>query len=615
MASSKAQLSHPFAEAVQQGVLLCDGAMGTLLHERGVPASECLERANLDNADLVRDLHVEYIRAGADIIETNTFGANGVTLARHGLADRMREINVRAVEAARRAREEAARRPVFIAGAIGPIGVGIPSGEDVSLKQAHRAFAEQAEALAEGGVELIVLETFPTLAEAREALLAAREATGLPTVAQVTFQRDGRTWAGEEPGEVAKTLHSLGADVVGVNCVPGPQVALEIVERMAAATRAKLSAMPNAGQPRLLERGLKYPATPESFGEFVPHLVAAGASIVGGCCGTTPEHVAAMHQALASEAPPPSPAEAPLWVEAEPGGPEPETLREKLAAGRFIVSVEIDPPRGLNPRKALEGAAMLKEAGVDCINVGDSPRAQVRMSPVAMALLIHQRLGLETMVHFTTRDRNLMALQADFIGAHVLGLRNILCLKGDPPTGGGFLRAVGVWDVSPVGLIRVLKGLNEGIDWAGNTLSQPTSFFIGAAANPAAPSLESELKLLRRKIEAGADFIMTQAVYDIAACEKFLKGASRLGVPIFVGIMPLHSHRHAEFLHNELPGVIVPEEVRERMRRAGENGLAEGLAMSQELLKAVRGLAQGVYLMPSFNRYDAVADLVAAAKG
>lgn len=257
---------------------------------------------------------------------------------------------------------------------------------------------------------------------------------------------------------------------------------------------------------------------------------------------------------------------------------------------------------------------MLKEAGVDCINVGDSPRAQIRMSPVAMALLVHQRIGVEAMVHFTTRDRNLMALQADLIGAHVLGLRNILCLKGDPPTGGGFLRAVGVWDVSPTGLIRVLKGLNEGIDWAGNALSQPTSFFIGAAANPMAPSLEGELKLMRRKVEAGADFIMTQAVYDVAACEKFLKKTSRLDVPVLVGIMPLHSHRHAEFLHNELPGVIVPDEVRQRMRRAGENSLAEGLALARELLDVATHLARGVYFMPSFGRYDAVAELVAAAK-
>jgi methionine synthase I (cobalamin-dependent)/5,10-methylenetetrahydrofolate reductase len=615
LATSKPRLSHPFTEAIEQGVLLLDGAMGTLLHERGVPASDCLEQVNVENPDLVRFLHVDYIQAGADIIETNTFSANRVLLARHGLGDRVGEINARAVDIARRAREQL-RSSVFIAGAIGPIGVGVPSGGDVSLKEARQAFAEQAQALSQAGVDLILIETFATLAEAREALLAVRETTDLPVIAHLTFQRDGRTWAGEEPGEVAKTLHSLGADVVGVNCVPGPQAALEIIEKMAAATRVKLSAMPNAGQPRLLERGLKYPATPESFGEYVPRLVAAGAGIVGGCCGTTPEHIAAMHQALAAEAPPPSPAEAPVWVEEEEAiAAEPETLREKLAAGRFVVSVEIDPPRGLNPRRALEGAAMLKEAGADCINVGDSPRAQIRMSPVAMALLLHQRVEVETIVHFTTRDRNLMALQSDFIGAHVLGLRNILCLRGDPPTGGGFLRAVGVWDVSPVGMIRVLKGLNEGIDWAGNTLSQPTSFFVGAAANPTAPSLEAEMRLLRRKVEAGADFIMTQAVYDVAACAKFLKAASRVGVPILVGIMPLHSYRHAEFLHNELPGIVVPDELRQRMRQAGERGLAEGMALSRELLKVAQELAQGVYLMPSFGRFDAVAELVAAARG
>jgi len=408
--------------------------------------------------------------------------------------------------------------------------------------------------------------------------------------------------------------------VVGVNCVPGPQVALEIIERMAAAAPVRLSAQANAGHPRVSEQGLWYPATPHSFAEYVPRLVAAGASIVGGCCGTTPEHIAAMRRALSGEAAVEEEALTgigrlrPLAEVAEAPALEGETLREKLAAGRFVVAVEIDPPRGLNVRRVLEGAARLKEVGVDCINVGDSPMARVRMSPITMALFVHQRVGVETIVHFTTRDRNLMALQADLIGAHVLGLRNVLCLRGDSPSGSGYARAVGVWDVSPVGLIRVLRGLNEGVDWAGNTMAQPTSFFIGAAANPTAPSLEAELKLLRRKVEAGADFVMTQAMYDREALDRFLKNASRLNVPILLGVMPLHSLRHAEFIRNELPGVVVPDEVRERLRRAGDNALAEGVAIARELVEAARGRVQGVYVVPSFNRFDVVADLVESVK-
>jgi len=457
----------------------------------------------------------------------------------------------------------------------------------------------------------MILETFPTLAEIREALAAVREAGEVPVVAQLTFQRDGRTWAGEEPGDVVRALHGEGANVVGVNCVPGPQVALEIIEKMAAASGVKLSAQANAGQPRLLERGVVYPTGPQAFAEYVPRLVAAGAAIVGGCCGTTPEHTEAMRAVLAGTTAEPALAPRAPALIVEPEAPAVgESLREKLAAGRLVVSVEIDPPKGLNPRRALEAAAMLKDAGADCINVGDSPRAQTRMSPLAFALLVQQRVGLETIVHFTTRDRNLAALQADLIGAQVWGLRNIFCLRGDPPAGGGYARAVAVWDVSTVGLIRVLKGLNEGVDWVGNSVGQPTSFFIGAAANPTAASLEAEMKLLRRKLAAGAEFLMTQAVYDVEALDRFLKAASGLKVPILLGVMPLHNLRHAEFLQNELVGVVVPEPVRERLRRAGENSLDEGMALARELLDAARGRVQGVYIMPSFGRYDLAAQLL-----
>ncbi|MEX0786344.1 MAG: bifunctional homocysteine S-methyltransferase/methylenetetrahydrofolate reductase, partial [Dehalococcoidia bacterium] len=558
-----------------------------------------------------------------EIIETNTFGANRYRLRSFGLADKLVEINARGVALAREA-THACGRQAFVAGAVGPIGVGLASGGDATLKQAHKAFAEQVQALVDAGVDLIMLETFPSLAEAREAVLAVREtAKDIPLIAQLTFQRDGRTWTGEEPALVARELRNAGADVVGVNCLPGPQAALDVIEEMAQASKVKLSVQPNAGHPRVVEREVSYPLAPRVFAEYTPRLVAAGCVVIGGCCGTTPEHIAAMRDALRGAATPEAPEAAPAppaidvtdaFEELE-ASPEDATLREKLAAGRFVVTAEINPPRGLNPKRALRGAARLRVAGIDAINVGDSPLAQVRMSALFMAVLFHQQLGLETIVHVTTRDRNVMALQGDLIGAHVLGLRNMLCLRGDAPTGTGYTRAVGVWDVTPVGLMRLLKGLNEGLDWAGNAMTQPTSFFVGAAANPTAPSLEAEIKLLRRKVEAGADFVQTQAVYDIEALERFLEKAARFKVPVLMGVLPLHSERHAEFIHNELPGVVVPEAVRERMREAGENGLAEGQAIARETIAAARGGVQGVYLIPAFNRYDVAAELVEELRG
>jgi homocysteine S-methyltransferase len=614
-------MAKPFLAALERRVLLADGAIGTLLRDRGVPASDCLDEQNLSNPDLVLSIHREYLTAGAEVIETNTFGANRVRLRSFGLAEKTEEINRRGVELAREATRDRGLE-AFVAGAIGPIGVGLASGGDVSLQQARKAFAQQAEALAGAGVDLIMLETFPTLAEAREAVLAIREVSKeLPIVAQLTFQRDGRTWTGEEPPDVARELHNAGADVVGVNCVAGPQSALDILEEMAKATKVKLAAQPNAGHPRVVEREVTYPLTPAVFAEYVPRFVATGCVLVGGCCGTTPEHIAAMRDSLREPegraAGDGDSASLGTLLLADDADLEPEeaTLREKLAAGRFVVSVEVNPPRGLNPRRALKGAARLKLAGVDCANVGDSPMARARMSALALSVLLHQQLGLETISHVTTRDRNVLALQADLLGAHVLGLRNVLCLRGDVPSGPGYQRAVGVWDVTPVGLIRILKGLNEGLDWTGNTIAQPTSFFVGAAANPTAASLDAEIKLLKRKVEAGADFITTQAVYDMEALERFLERASKFKVPILLGVLLLHSERHADFLHNELAGVVIPEAIRERMREAGDNGLAEGREVAREIIAIARGSVQGIYLIPSFDRYDVAAEIVEEVKG
>ena len=609
-------MRNAFLTTLDERPLLCDGAMGTLLHERGVPADACLEAISLEDPSLLLQVHSDYIEAGADVIETNTFGANSVKLAHFGLADRLQEINRRAVEIARQAQAQTAR-PVFVAGAMGPLDVGLPGGESVTLKKAHVAFHEQAEALIEAGVDLIAIETFPTLAEAKEALRAVRECGDLPVMVQLTFQRDGRTWAGEEPGEVALVLRDLGANVIGVNCVPGPQFALEIVKQLTAAKPAKLSAQPNAGQPQVRQQAIVYPGTPQSFGEYASRLVEAGASVVGGCCGTTPEHIAAMNQALSGQTATATPIATasrprPIVIEREaPAGPEPATLREKLAAGRFVVTVEVDPPRGLNAKPVLEGAKLLKEAGVDCLNVGDSPMARTHMSAVSMAVMLHHQVGAETIVHFVTRDRNLIALEGDLLGGHVLGLRNVLCLRGDPPRGPGYQRAIGVWDVGAIGLIRVLKGMNEGVDASGNSIGQPASFFVGAAANPMA-LVDLEMKVTRRKVEAGADFLLTQPVFDAQAAEQYLTAVKRFNIPIILGIMPLYSHRHAEFIHHELTGVMLPDAVRERMRLAGENGLAEGMSIARELLEQVRDKVSGVCLMPSFGRFDVAAELAAS---
>ncbi len=612
-------MKNPFLSALEERVLLADGAMGTLLHSRGVSTSTCLDALVLDNADVVRRVHEDYIAAGADIIETDTFGANRFRLARHGFEDRVRDINFKAARLARDAREISGH-PVFVAGAVGPTGRIPAAVGDVRPAEVRAAFREQVEALLEGGVDLIILETFPDLIELREAILAVKDACDLPVVAQMTFQRDGRTMGGEPPDEVANVASSLGADVAGVNCSLGPQSALDVIEQMAAHTSIRLSAMPNAGLPRFMDQRLVYPSTPEYFAEYTRRLVEAGANIVGGCCGTTPEHVAAMREALAGEwntrgrtvqaitvtAPAPQ-------TEA-PAAPERRTLREKLAAGEFVVSVELDPPRGLHPRKVLEGAARLKDLGVDCINIGDSPMARVRMSAIALAVLIRERIGVEPIIHFTTRDRNLMAIQSDLLGAHALGIRNIIALTGDPPSTGDYARASGVWDVDSIGLIKILKMLNNGTDWAGNSIGKGTEFFVACAANPTADNVELEIDRVRRKLEAGADVLMTQQVYSADILRSFLERLGPANVPVLVGLMPLQSYRHAEFIHNELAGVFVPEEVRERMRLAGENGIAEGIAHVSELLEECRPYVNGVYLVPSFGRYEVVGELVTQAK-
>jgi len=605
-------VQHPFIEALERGVILADGAMGTLLRQRGWAGPT--EFAAFDRPDLVRSIHEEYIAAGADLILTNTFEANRAALGRQDMATRVHDANLAATRLARDAREISGA-PVFIGGSVGPIGRELAVGA-WTLRDAFDAFREQIEALVEGGVDVIVLETFPAIAEAREAIRAARIVTDLPVVAMLNFSADLASPAGEDPVAISRELSEAGADVVGVNCGVGPQAALDIVEGMAReSARAPRAVEPNAGLPRAVQGRLIYPSSPEYFADFALRAKDLGAVIIGGCCGTTPDHVRAMREALGSGRAPtvvrsapqlePPPLEEPTTVE-----PPRSSLRDKLASGRYVVSVEIDPPRGVNPRKALEGAAMLKAVGADAINIGDSPMARVRMSALSLAVQMQQRTGIETIIHQTTRDRNLMALQADMLGAHALGIRNVIALGGDPPPEAS--QSSAVWDVDSIGFIHVLKRLNEGVDFAGNSIGGRTDFFVAGAANPTADDVDLELQRVRQKLDAGADLLMTQPVYDATRVVEFFERLGPIDVPVLLGIMPLVSYRNAEFVHNELAGVTVPAAVRSRMRRAGEAGTDEGIAIAIEHIEETRALpfVSGIYVMPAFGRYEIAAEVV-----
>jgi len=636
-------MEHMLLEQLQQRPLLCDGAMGSLLYARGVTYEQCFDELNLTRPELIQSIHSEYISAGAQIIETNTFGANRAKLEAYNLGERVREINMRAVKLAREAREISGQS-VFIAGAVGPSGRPLQAPDEHRLSELRTIFREQIEALLIGGVELLILETFSSLPELRQAVLAAQEVGGLPIVAQMSYSEDGHTLSGQSAARVAAVLDDLGVDVMGANCSVGPAATLDVLQEMIEATVPfgdnkrtgpfLFSAQPNAGLPTRVGNRFFYMATPDYFADYAVRFARAGVQLIGGCCGTTPRHIAAMRKALdetygttTSSISRPGEGEQAKPVEISNGKvtiaglieeeiilPQQGTktrLQEKLAAHEFVVSVELDPPKGLNPAKILEGAVLLQKVGVDCINIADSPMARVRMGCIALARLIQDHLGIETIIHFTTRDRNLMALQSELLGAHALGIRNILALTGDPLHVGDYPNTTGVWDVDSVGLIQVLRGMNEGHAAAGSSIGAHASFHIGAALNLNMTDEETEQEIgkYRRKMEAGAHFIMTQPIYELAPLERFLERVGKPPIPMLLGCIPLHSSRHAEYLHNEVPGITIPDGVRSRMRAAGERGHEEGLRLAQELLVSARSMVQGVYLMPSYGRYDVVGKL------
>ena len=598
----------PFLERLAEGAVVVDGAMGTMLYARGVFVNRCFDELNLSNPGLVRSIHEEYVAAGAEIVETNTFGAHRFKLGPHGLAPHVRKINR---EGARLARE-AAEGQGLVAGSIGPVGKPLAPLGHVPREEAIAAFTEQVEGLLEGGVDIFFIETMPSLDQATAALEAVRsQTTDVPVAVSLTFNEEGNTIYGDAPEDVVRALEGLDVPLIGANCSQGPQAMLETVRRMAAVAKtARLSAMPNAGAPALVEGRYVYLCTPEYMATWARRFLESGASVVGGCCGTTPAHVRDLVRSVRmvrpSHAevkilPPRRPKEAPAPLPRE----EKSSLARKLGR-KFVVSVELDPPRGASPGALLERAQYCLENEVDAINVADGPRASARMSAQALCVLLQNKVDIDTILHYTCRDRNLLGMQSDLLGAHALGLRNILAITGDPPKLGDYPDATAVYDVDSIGLIRILDHLNHGCDLAGNLIGPALGIHIGCGADPSKPDMEKEVRRLEEKVAAGAEYVMTQPVYDPRTLETFLGMIEHVKVPLLVGILPLYSHRNAEFLHNEVPGMSIPDDIRERMRKAGsgEGAQAEGVAIAQQATLAAREKAQGVYVMPPFNKVD-----------
>jgi methionine synthase / methylenetetrahydrofolate reductase (NADH) len=599
--------------------LVCDGAMGTMLYAKGISFNHCFDALNLSAPQLVKEVHIGYVKAGAEVLETNTFGANRFQLAKFDQAENVRAINLAGARIAR----EAAGEDLYVAGSVGPIAVRLEPLGPTSRDEARAAFREQMEALAEGGADVIMVETMTSLDEARQALLAARDCGPLPVAVEITIGEDGSTPAGTRPEDFARELDAWGADLIGVNCSVGPAIVLEALEKMAAVTSKKLCALPNAGLPQTVSGRSLYLCSPEYMASYARRFIEAGARLVGGCCGTTPEHIRAIKAAVRSQAP----HGARMVVEAPPRHPksfEPAPVEErsnlgaKLARGEFPVVVEMIPPKGCDPSREIEGARYLYDQGIDAINVPDGSGSTARMSSQMLAAVLRQQAGIEPLLHFSCRGRNVLSMQSDLLGAYALGLRNIWAVTGDAAQFSPFPAATAVFDIDSIGLVNLLNNLNRGLDVGGNPLGAQTGFLIGVGLNPYQPNPDEEIRRFRFKTEAGANFAVLRPVFDVDHVKRFLERLEAAGVrriPLLAGIFPLTSFRNAEFLNNEM-GVPVPSAILERMRRidTGGRARAEGLEIAKEILREIRGLVDGVQIAAPFGRYAMAVEVAQAFK-
>ena len=587
-------------------IVVFDGAMGTMLYSKGIYINQCFEQLNLTKPDLVKEIHREYIQSGAEVIETNTFGANRLKLAPFGLGEQVNKINIQGVQIAR----EVAGENVYVAGSIGPIGKTVSSFGSFPQEEVRKIIKEQATPLVKESVDLIILETFGCLEELTQAIRGVREVTDLPLIAQMSLDLAGETDLGISCERIVEELSKEPIDVVGFNCSVGPAGITEFVERVVRLTDLPLSAQPNAGLPQRVESRFIYLSTPEYMAEYAKRMAQLGVSIVGGCCGTTPDHISAIASVVKALKSSSARERIEIFSEEEASVYRPVEMAKKsifakkLAEGAFVTSVEIDPPYGTNSEKIVAAAKEVRNFGVDAVNIADGPRATARMSPMALALIFQNEVGIDVILHYCCRDRNIIGMQSDLLGAHSLGLNNILIVTGDPPKLGDYPFASAVFDVDSIGLVKIANRLNHGQDLVGKSLGGATQFCIGVGVNPGAIDLDYEIERFEKKVEAGAEFAFTQPLFDLNIFEAFHKRVEHLDIPILAGILPLYSYRNAEFLHNEVPGMQIPQPIRDRMSSAGNGDAArmEGIAIAQEALKALRPMVQGAYLMPPFGK-------------
>jgi homocysteine S-methyltransferase len=619
MTTATQNRAQEFRDQLSRRVIVADGAMGTMLYSRGVFINRCFDELNLSQPDMVRQIHFDYAKAGAEILETNTYGASRMRLAGFGIAEKLQAINHAAV---RLAREAASKDGIFVAGAVGPLGVRIEPLGPTSFAEARAAFREQIQALVEAGVDLLILETFANLDELREAVAAAREVAGndLAVVAQVTIDDFGHLPGGTDTETFTREMDSWPVDVIGLNCSVGPKATLETIERMMEFSSKPMSAMPNAGLPMRVEGRNIYLCSPEYMAQYARRMLWAGVKIIGGCCGTTPDHI----KLIRSETRSLQPGQRKLSVTVDEPAVRSQALAavpmaaksklgRKLAEGKFVSFVEILPPRGVDASREIDGARRCAEAGIDCINVPDGPRASARMSAQITCHLIQQQAGIEAINHFCCRDRNILGIQSELLGTHTMGVRNLICITGDPPRMGSYPDATAVFDVDAIGLVNIVNNLNHGLDIGGNPMGSQTALLVGVGANPGALNMDEEIRRFEWKVEAGAEYVVTQPVFDLELLEQFLRRIERVKIPVVCGIWPLTSFRNAEFMVNELR-VPVPEEFMERMRRvdSADKARDEGVAIAREMVARVRSMVQGVQLSAPFGRYQMALDVAEA---